>query len=74
MKSWQYLRQKVPPDGTAYSGYIIKMQLERGNSELEQILSKIGINVQESLAQIGSGLRKCGVKEWLGEQLPSIHE
>lgn len=74
LKSWQYLRQKVPPDGNCLFhsvAFNIKMQLERGNSELEQIVSKIGINVQESLAQIASGLRKCVVKEWLGEQSQS---
>ena len=61
-------RWKLP---ISLSGIQHKMQLERGNSELEQIVSKIGINVQESLAQIASGLRKCVVKEWLGEQSQS---
>ena len=74
LKSWQYLRQKVLPDGNCLFhsvAFNIKTQLERENSELEQIVSKIGINVQESLTQIASGLRKCVVKEWLGEQSQS---
>ena len=74
LKSWKYLRVRVPPDGNClfYSvAYNIKTQLERGNSELERILMNVGINVREPLAKIASDLRKGVVQEWLGEHSQS---
>ena len=69
LKSWQFMRFEVPRDGNClfYSvAYNLKMQFERGNSELEQIVTNVGINLRESLANIASALRKSVVEEWLG--------
>ena len=74
LKSWNLKRQMVPPDGNClfYSvAHNLKMQLEMGNCELEQILMTIGIDGNESLAQMARALRTGVVKEWIGKHLSS---
>ncbi len=70
LKSWKQSRRSISRHGNClfYSvAYNLKMQLERGNNDLEQILTNVAIHVHESLSQIASALRKGVVNQWLGE-------
>ena len=70
LRSWHQSRQKIPRDGNCLFfsvAHNLKLQIERGNSELEQILANVGIHVYDSVTQMACSLRKGVVKEWLGE-------
>lgn len=69
--SWNMVRQNVSRDGNClfYSiAHNIKVQVERGNSELEEILMINDIPAYGSIKEIAGALRMGVVKEWTGEQ------
>lgn len=47
--------------------YNLKIQVQRGNSLLGQILANVGIQIDNSLVQIASALRSGVVEEWIGK-------
>ena len=68
LKSCKQIKQEVPRDGNClfYSvAHNIITQIERGNSELEQLLVNNGINSKGNQSEIAGALRKAVVNEWL---------
>ena len=70
LKSWNQVRVAVPRDGNClfYSvAHNLKIQMNKGNTNLQQILNNINIREETSLLEIITSLRKGVVKQWLGQ-------
>ena len=70
LKSWNFSRLEVPRDGNClfYAvAHNLKFQVQKGNTDLENILKNIGICEENSLVEIATSLRQGVVGEWIGK-------